>query len=117
MLAIIAHEVDAAYPCELALELGDDGPTVVGVAVIYQNEFVLLGERWQRSREPLHKFGQDGFASINRHNDRNAGPSVRISWSHGFHRTSKSPASARLGNSRSSALLRSSAIGPAKGGR
>src|SRR5271154_813816 len=117
MLAVIAHEVDAAYPCKLALKLADDGPTLVGAAVIHQNEFVLPGERRQRLRKPLHKFGQDGFTSVNRYHDRNAGPSACVSRSHGFHLTSKSPASARLGKSRSSAVLRSSAIGPANGGR
>ena len=69
MLAVIAHEVYAAYPRELALELADYGPTSVGAAVVYQNEFVLLGERRQRLREPLHKLGQDGFAAVNRHHD------------------------------------------------
>src|SRR5580700_2463914 len=81
VLAVIAHEVDGAYPCELALELADDGPTFVGAGVIYQNEFVLPGDRRKRLREPLHKFRQDGFASVNRHHDRNAGPSRHISWS------------------------------------
>ena len=31
-------------------------------------------------REPLHKFGQDGFAPINRHHHRNAGPSTCVRW-------------------------------------
>ena len=80
MLAIIAHEIDAADPGALCLELTDNLPAAVGAAVVDENEFVLVRNRRQPLREPLHKFGQDGFAFINRHHDGNAWPPTRFIW-------------------------------------
>ena|SRR6266567_8168584 len=80
VLPVIAHEVDTGYPWVLALELADNFPAAVGAAVVDENQFVLDRQRRQPLREPLHKFRQDSFASVNRHHDGNAGAPARVSW-------------------------------------